>query len=64
MWNNWCPGDKIPTRVYYLGNIAIGKHTFKIEVPDAKFVGAQGSIPFSVYIQGDLNNEINHICPK
>jgi len=53
-WNNWCPGDKIPTRIYGLGNLAVGTHTFKIEVPDAEFVEGQGNIPVSVYIQGDL----------
>jgi len=53
-WNNWCPGDKIPIRIYDLGNLAAGNHTFKIEVPDAEFVNGEGNIPVSVYIQGDL----------
>lgn len=53
-WNNWCPGDKIPIRVYDLGEISAGNHTFKIEVPDAKFVDGQGNFPLSVYIQGDI----------
>jgi len=53
-WNNWCPGDKIPIRVYDLGEIPAGNHTFKIEVPDAKFVDGQGNFPLSVYIQGDI----------
>ncbi len=53
-WNNWCPGDKIPTRIYGLENLAVGTHTFKIEVPDAEFVNGEGNIPVSVYIQGDL----------
>ncbi|MBK7104645.1 MAG: hypothetical protein IPH62_05125 [Ignavibacteriae bacterium] len=52
-WNNWCPGDVIPIRVYDLGNLDAGNHTFKIEVPDAKFVDAQGNFPLSAYIQGD-----------
>jgi hypothetical protein len=52
-FSNWCPGDKIPTRVYDLGNLSQGSYTFRIEVPDAKFVDAQGDIPLSVYIQGD-----------
>jgi hypothetical protein len=53
-WNNWCPGDKIPIRIYDLGDLSIGNHKFKIEVPDAEFVNGEGNIPLSVYIQGDL----------
>ncbi|WP_274475937.1 peptide-N-glycosidase F-related protein [Mangrovimonas aestuarii] len=53
-WNNWCPGDKIPIRVYNLGTMTAGTHNFKIEVPDAEFVGGEGHIPVSVYIQGDI----------
>jgi len=53
-WNNWCPGDKIPIRVYDLGNLEKGKHIFKIEVPDAKFVDGQGYFPLSAYIQGNI----------
>jgi hypothetical protein len=52
-FSNWCPGDAIPIRVYDLGSLAKGSHTFKFEVPDAKFVGKQGEIPLSVYIQGE-----------
>ncbi len=52
-WNNWCPGDKIPIRVYNLGDIAKGSHNFKIDVPDAEFVGGEGYFPVSAYIQGD-----------
>ncbi len=53
-WNNWCPGDVIPIRVYDLGNLDAGNHTFKIEVPDAKFFDAQGNFPLSAYIQGNI----------
>ncbi len=52
-WNNWCPGDKIPIRIYELGNLAPGNYIFKIDVPDAEFVEGQGNIPLSVYLQGD-----------
>lgn len=52
-WNNWCPGNKIPIRIYNLETLDAGKHTFKINVPDAVFVGREGNIPLSVYIQGD-----------
>jgi len=53
-WNNWCPGDKIPIRVYDIGNLAKGNHKFKIDVPDAEFNGGWGSIPVSAYLQGDM----------
>lgn len=53
-FNNWCPGDIIPIRVYDLGNLTSGSHSFKIEVPTAQFVDQQGYFPISVYIQGDL----------
>lgn len=52
-WSNWCPGDIIPIRVFELGNLDAGNHTFRIEVPEAKFVNKEGNIPLSVYIQGD-----------
>jgi hypothetical protein len=52
-WNNWCPGDVIPTRIFELGDLAPGTHTFKIEVPDAQFVDQQGDFPLSAYIQGE-----------
>lgn len=52
-FSNWCPGDAIPIRVFALGDLEAGKHTFKIEVPDAKFVDAQGDIPLSAYVQGE-----------
>jgi len=52
-FSNWCPGDAIPIRVYELGDLQKGSHTFRFEVPDAKFVGKQGEIPLSAYIQGE-----------
>jgi hypothetical protein len=52
-FSNWCPGDVIPIRIYDLGNLSAGTHTFKIEVPEAVFVDGQGNIPLSAYIQGD-----------
>ncbi|MDR6967924.1 hypothetical protein J2X31_001938 [Flavobacterium arsenatis] len=53
-FNNWCPGDIIPIRVYDLQNVNQGNHTFKIEVPDAVFANNEGYFPVSVYLQGDL----------
>jgi hypothetical protein len=51
-FSNWCPGAYIPIRVINVGNLAPGTHTFKIAVPDAKFVGGQGNFPLSLYVQG------------
>jgi len=62
-WNNWCPGDVIPIRTIKLGNLNAGSHSFKIDVPAAQFVGKQGTIPVSVYLQAESStvdvNELN-----
>ncbi|MGV0831711.1 peptide-N-glycosidase F-related protein [Empedobacter brevis] len=50
-FNNWCPADKIPNREVYIGHLAAGKHTIKLDVPDAVFNQGQGNIPFSMYLQ-------------
>ena len=52
-FSNWCPGAVIPIRTIALGNVAAGNHSFKITVPTAVFVGAQGYIPVSLYLQGE-----------
>ena len=52
-WNNWCPGDKIPTRIIDLGKVKKGKHTIQIAIPDAEFVDQQGYFPVSVYFIGN-----------
>ncbi|MBD0823390.1 peptide-N-glycosidase F-related protein [Aestuariibaculum marinum] len=52
-WNNWCPGNKIPIRIYELGDLIAGKHQFKIDVPEAEFKDQKGYIPLTVYIQGE-----------
>jgi hypothetical protein len=51
-FSNWCPGASIPTRIIYLETLDAGAHTFKIDVPEAKFAGSQGNIPLSVYLHG------------
>ncbi|MDI9258090.1 peptide-N-glycosidase F-related protein [Flavobacterium sedimenticola] len=51
-FSNWCPGSVIPIRQISLGNLAAGDHSFVISVPDAVFVGQQGYIPVSLYLQG------------
>lgn len=51
-WNNWCPGDKIPTRSISLGALSAGTHKVKIKVPEATFAGGQGDFPVSIYVQG------------
>lgn len=53
-FSNWCPGDIIPIRVFALGNLTSGSHSFKIEVPSAQFVNQEGYFPISAYVQGDL----------
>lgn len=52
-FSNWCPGAVIPIREISLGNLSAGAHSFVISVPDAVFVGAQGYIPVSLYLQGE-----------
>ncbi len=51
-FSNWCPGDVIPIRRIDLGPLNAGTHTFRITVPDARFVGGEGNIPLSLYLQG------------
>lgn len=51
-FSNWCPGQVIPIRDLELGQVSAGEHSFKITVPDAVFIDAQGYIPVSVYLQG------------
>lgn len=58
-FSNWCPGSIIPIRTITLGTLAAGNHTFKITVPDAVFVDAQGYIPVSLYLQGRTLGSLN-----
>jgi hypothetical protein len=50
-FSNWCPGDVIDTRIISLGPLLAGTHEFVIDVPDAEFVGSEGDIPLSLYLQ-------------
>lgn len=50
-FSNWCPGDVIPNREVNLGTLSAGQHTIKLDVPDAVFVGGDGYIPVSMYLQ-------------
>jgi hypothetical protein len=50
-FSNWCPGDVIDTRIIPLGPLDAGSHEFVIDVPDAEFVGDEGNIPLSLYVQ-------------
>lgn len=52
-FSNWCPGDVIPIRIIEVGNLAVGTHQFKIDVPSAVFVNNEGYFPYSLYLQGD-----------
>lgn len=56
--SNWCPGDAIPTRVYYLGAIEAGEHEVMIRVPEAEFVDQQGDFPVSMYFQGVTSGKL------
>lgn len=51
-FSNWCPGDVIDTHRIDLGFVSAGNHRFLIQVPSAEFVGKQGNIPVSLYLQG------------
>lgn len=57
-FSNWCPGAVIPIREMDLGNLAAGNHMFRIAVPTAVFVGNEGYIPVSLYLQGE-NTALN-----
>ncbi|WP_060875431.1 peptide-N-glycosidase F-related protein [Myroides odoratus] len=48
-WNNWCPGDVIPNRIFKIANLQKGTHEFKVTVPDARFVDGQGDFPLSLF---------------
>ncbi len=56
LWNNWCPGDKIPVRTVDLGDLESGIHKFKISVPHAEFKDSKGDIPLTVYLQGEKDD--------
>ncbi len=51
-WNNWCPGNVIPTRTVKLGKLKKGKHSIRISVPDAVFEEKQGYFPVSIVVIG------------
>lgn len=57
-FSNWCPGDVIDTRIIPLGAVTGGSHTFVIDVPAAQFVGQQGYIPVSLYLQGKTSGTV------
>ena len=60
-WNNWCPGDKLPTKEISLGNLSAGQHIIKFRLAGSNlFTGQQGNVIFSSYLQGiktNLNND-------
>lgn len=58
-FSNWCPGDKIDIRRISLGALSAGTHSFRIHVPTAVFVGGQGDIPTSVYLQGKTSGVLS-----
>jgi len=59
-WNNWCPGDKIPTKEISLGNLAAGEHTIRLRLSGSNlFNGGQGNVIFSAYLQG-INSALSN----
>jgi len=60
-FSNWCPGAAIINRVIPLGHISTGNHTFRIEVPDAKFLTGQGNIPLSLYLIGKTQGTLSAV---
>lgn len=62
-FSNWCPGDVIDIRRINVGPMTAGTHSFKIEVPDAIFTGAQGNFPLSVYLHGKTSGTIDPPAP-
>ncbi|MCL2289468.1 MAG: T9SS type A sorting domain-containing protein [Bacteroidetes bacterium] len=60
-FSNWCPGDVIDTRIINLGALQAGEYLFKIEVPNAVFVGQQGNFPLSLYFQGKTDGILVNI---
>lgn len=54
-WNNWCPGDAIPTREIQLSTLAKGKHTITLSVPEAEFVEKEGYFPVSMFVVGEID---------
>lgn len=51
-WNNWCPGDEVPTRKIALKTLEKGIHTITLSVPEAEFKNQEGYFPVSIYIIG------------
>lgn len=62
-FNNWCPGDKIPNREVELGNLTVGNHVIKLDVPDAVFFDNQGYFPISMYIQNRKSGQVFCVDP-
>ncbi len=50
---NWCPGEVLPHNYVYLGNLAAGNHTIRVEIPDADFGSPGDNIIVSAYLTGN-----------
>ncbi len=57
-WNNWCPGQAVPTRRIELGALKAGSHQLMIRVPDAEFYGGDGDFRPSAYLQGVKSGKV------
>ncbi|MDE6272155.1 MAG: hypothetical protein K2M31_04020 [Muribaculaceae bacterium] len=60
-WNNWCPGQAVPTRKIQLGAMKAGRHKLMIRVPDAEFYGNDGDFRPSAYLQGVTSGKISDL---
>lgn len=47
---SWCPGAPVPIHIVDLGALNEGKHTIKIEIPDAKLLKTQSTYYLSDYV--------------
>ncbi len=50
---NWCPGEVLPRYSVYVGDLAPGNHTLKIDVPSADFGSPGDNIIVSSYLTAD-----------
>lgn len=50
---NWCPGEVLPRYSIYIGNLAQGSHTIKIDIPNADFGSPGDNIIVSGYLTAE-----------
>lgn len=57
-WNNWCPGQAVPSRRISLGAVKAGEHTLMIRVPEAEFYANDGDFRPSAWFMGVVSGEV------